>query len=188
MNTCINTYSGLIEMPVQAEFTAQSSMFPWWFLLPTITEFTTSPSVPGSYVTGRCSFERRNCDFFESQLLRPSANLEPSGHPTNTCGSELCKNCRAQGTAVCRYVRGNYYPMAWIIFPCTEDGLNALLLVSKVMLSKFLCSASSFCGRKLNVSFSDSFITHSSADVLTMPSEDSFQFSPSSPPSSLPCL
>ena len=175
-------------MPVQAEFTAHSSMFPWWFLLPTITEFATSPSVPGSYVTGCCSFERRSWDFFESQLLRPSTNLEPSGHPTNTCGSELCKNCRAQGTALCRYVRGNYDPMAWIVFPCTEDGLNALLLVSKVMLSKFLGSASSFCGRKLNVSFSDSFITHSSADVLTMPSEDSFQFSPSSSPPSSLCL
>lgn len=39
------------------------------------------------------------------------------------------------------------------------------LLVSKVMPSKFSL-ASSLCGRKLNVSFSDSFITHSSADVL----------------------
>lgn len=39
------------------------------------------------------------------------------------------------------------------------------LLVSKVMPSKFSL-ASSLCGRKLNVSFSNSFITHSSADVL----------------------
>lgn len=54
----------------------------------------------------------------------------------------------------------NYFPLREGVF------LNLLVLISKVMPSKFFSLASSLCGRKLNVSFSDSFITHSSADVL----------------------
>lgn len=64
-------------------------------------------------------------------------------------------------------VTDNYFQMTWIIFLYKNNFFKNLgLLVSKIMPGKFFCSASSLCGRKLNVSSSDSFITHSSADVL----------------------
>lgn len=146
VNSCRNTYSGLVLIWPQEELIAYCSTLSSQTLWPT---------------------DSRGLRLLWVLFQKYTPCWELSGYSANICVAELCCWCRNDGPQHAAQEEGIITTEGLESFSSTlRTCYNLPFLVNTVMPGKFFCSASSLCGRKLNVSPSNSFRTHGSARVL----------------------